>query len=152
MVTKRKAPEDFLPMGRPTGYTPEMAEKICHAISTSPYGIKRICNSNPELPSHQTIADWRIKHPEFLGLYLVAKANQALEIAEFLWDECMEVDERPEAAAKYANVFRTAQWMTAKLAPKQFGDKHITDNGAGEAIKEFAQSLTSLIKKHEKEY
>lgn len=110
-------------MGRPTLYTPELAAKVCHAISINPFGLKRICDENPDLPSHQTIKTWRVEKDEFLALYLAAKEKQAIEVAEMCWDMSLEVDERPEAAAKYANIFRTAQWMTAKLAPKQFGDK-----------------------------
>lgn len=110
-------------MGRPKLYTPELAAKVCHAIATSPYGIKKICANNPDLPCHQTIANWRAERDDFFGLYLAAKEKQAAEIAEYIWDYAQDVDERPEAAAKYTNLFRTAQWMTSKLAPKQFGDK-----------------------------
>lgn len=110
-------------MGRPTLYTPELAERICHAIATSPLGLKRICDENPDLPSHQTVKNWRIERDDFFALYLVAKEKQAFEIAEFVWDMALEVDERPEAAAKYVNIFRTAQWQTSRLSSKQFGDK-----------------------------
>ncbi len=110
-------------MGRPTLYTPELAAKVCHAIATNPIGLKQICLQNAELPCHQTVKNWIAEKDDFFALYLAAKERQASQIAEMVWEMSLEVDERPEAAAKFANIFRTAQWKLSKLAPKQFGDK-----------------------------
>ena len=110
-------------VGRPTDYTPEMAARVCHLIATLPYGIKRICKQNDDIPSHQTISDWKLKYPEFLGHYLVAKESQALEITEMMQDELDNLQANQDDITLFTTKFRYYQWHTSKLAPKQFGDK-----------------------------
>jgi hypothetical protein len=111
------------PGGRPTLYTPELGARVCHLISTIPLGIKRICNANPDIPSHETIASWKVQHPEFFGQYLAAKDNQATEIVESLWEEMEQGVTTNEEIAMLNLKFRFHQWQLSKLAPKQFGDK-----------------------------
>ena len=110
-------------MGRPTLYTPELAARVCHLISTTPIGIKRICAENPDIPTHPTIASWKVTHPDFFTQYLAAKDNQATEVVESLWEEMEQGATTNEEIAMLNLKFRFHQWHLSKLAPKQFGDK-----------------------------
>ena len=112
--------------GRPTLYTPELADKICALISTNPTGLKKLCAMHDWMPDHQTVKTWRRVHSEFLAQYLIAKEEQALSYIEDLSDYIDDVEERSEAIAKAMLRFRYYQWQLSKLAPKQFGDKKET--------------------------
>lgn len=63
--------------GRPTKYTPELADLICHRVATNPHGIRRICAMYDDLPAHNTIAEWRYKYDEFSTRYLEAREKQS---------------------------------------------------------------------------
>ena len=114
-------------MGRPTDYTPELADKICALIATHPISIKRICAKYPELPAQDTIFQWITRHDYFAGQYLVAKESQALCVADELWDEVSN-DLDSDELALFDRRFRFQQWHLSKLAPKQFGNKQEIKN------------------------
>ena len=114
--------------GRPTLYTPELASRVCHLIATNPIGLKRICAQNADIPSHETIASWKVIYSEFFGQYLAAKDSQATNIVESLWDEMEHGASTTEEIAMLNLKFRFHQWHLSKLAPKQFGDKSENKN------------------------
>lgn len=109
--------------GRPTDYTPELAERICALVAAEPHGLKKICAKYDWMPDHQTVKNWRKKYPQFLAQYLEAKELQALEIVDNLWDELEMGCDTTEQIAMLNLKFRFHQWHLSKLAPKQFGDK-----------------------------
>lgn len=126
-MTKRKLPEDLLPMGRPTDYTPELGEYICDLLAASPDGLKRMCALNKDIPGHTTIKKWRNKYPDFMALYLKAKELQGLEIIDSLRDEADALPAVSEEINRFNARFRFYQFHLAKLSPKQFGDKAKAD-------------------------
>lgn len=81
-MTKRKAPEDKLKVGRPTSYQPayaEQARKLCLLGAT-----------DEELADFfevavTTIDNWKKDQPEFLGALKSGKAAADAEIAESLY-------------------------------------------------------------------
>ena len=111
------------PGGRPTDYTPELAAKFCGYVATNALSLKKICAKFDDIPSDTTISVWLAKYPEFRGQYLEAKENQALIIADELWDYVKDVPAITEELNKFDKTFRYHQWHLSKLAPKQFGDK-----------------------------
>lgn len=127
-----------MPAGRPTDYTPELAEKFCGFVATHSLSRKNICAKyKNELPHDTTISEWLAKYPEFRSRYLEAKEIQALSITDELWDE-LTLGLSKEELEVFDRKFRFHQWHLSKLAPKQFGDK-----------KEVKSDITANIALHE---
>lgn len=138
--------------GRPTDYTPEMADKICSLVASSSEGLKKICAQNSDIPVDSTIYLWLANHKEFSRKYRDAKEAQGLCYSEKVMDLLWEVDERNEAIAKAKLILDGAKWHLSKLAPKQFGDKKEKENPQENTAKIVAEALAPLIKKHERDY
>ena len=94
-MTKRKAPKDFKPTGRPTMYKPEYCEQMLEYFDVDPYRevtrinkktgneyTERIANRLPSFVgfasmigvSRMTIQNWGKKYPDFLYAVTCAKA------------------------------------------------------------------------------
>ena len=126
------------PGGRPTKYTPELADRICEAVATSDQGLDHVCEQNPEFPVESVIRLWRFKHPEFSTKYLQAKQFQAelyaestLKIADvkstFIDGDGNKRIDPGYVAWQKMNV-NLRQWHASKLAPKVYGDKKTEEN------------------------
>ncbi len=97
-MTKKKAPEDYLPIGRPTLYRPEYCQELIEFFDLEPYReitkvhqrtgneyTERIANNLPSLVgfaakigiSRMTIQNWGKKYPDFL--YAVTRAKACAE-------------------------------------------------------------------------
>lgn len=153
-MKKKKVPEALKPRknGRPSLYSPELAERICILVSTHPLGIEDICKKYPDLPHPETIRLWTIKDKEFFGMYARAKVNQAETLAEAILniaDNCgknwgqarLQIDSR--------------KWLASKLLPKIYGDRYVLDqkNEAVEKLdKEALEREAELDKKYRKDY
>jgi hypothetical protein len=127
------------PVGSPSTYTKEIGEEICLKISTSDYGLKRLCLENPHWPCRQTILEWRIKIKDFGDMYAKAKQDQV----ETLVDDCLDIaddtsrdtlirtnkdgEEYEVCNTEWINRSRlridTRKFMAQKLAPKIYGDQ-----------------------------
>lgn len=148
MVTKRKNPEDFKPLGRPCEFTQEMADHICELTATTGCGLMRLTKLYPELPDKQTINRWRYRFPSFSSQYAKAKLIQADRLAE----ECLEIaDDSSEDSivndegkvvcnVEYINRCRlridTRKWLASKLLPKQYGHHADEVKSASESLVE----------------
>ncbi len=136
MATPKKKKEDFLKMGRPTMYTPQLAAKICRAISSSTDSLSKICFNNPDFPKRETIWEWRIDYPNFANMYNDAKRAQADLLAEDILaisDDSLHdimINEQTgretmnsEYVARSRLRVETRKWIACKLLPKVYGDK-----------------------------
>lgn len=115
--------------------TPELAEKICNAISTTSASLKQICKENPEFPNPSTIFQWIAYDEIFSNLYLEAKQKQVLahmektyEIADDVsMDEMIDdngnVRMNGEFVARSKLRIELRKWQAARLMPRLFGDK-----------------------------
>jgi hypothetical protein len=123
-------------VGRPSEYTPEIAEAICDGIIEGK-SIKTICKAD-ELPSHTTVFKWLASNREFADLYARAKDIQAEVMSEDLLDivddgtndwtlktfghtEVKVVDQ--EAVQRSKLRYEARRWLMSKYKPKKFGDK-----------------------------
>jgi hypothetical protein len=59
------------PSHRPTSYTPEIAERVCEAISEG-MSVREIANT-PDFPRYTTLRRWIRKYPEFAEEYAAAE-------------------------------------------------------------------------------
>lgn len=128
--------------GRPSKYTPELAERICLAISNSTKGLHSICKENSGFPCSDTIFTWLKDHKEFSEQYARAREIQAdllateiLEIADDSSNDTLVTDKGREYENKeWTNRSRlrvdSRKWLASKLAPKKYGDKlDVTSDG-----------------------
>jgi hypothetical protein len=128
-------------IGRPSMYTPELAAKICRAISSSTDSLSKICFNNKEFPMRETIWEWRIDYPEFANMYNDAKRAQADLLAEDILaisDDSLhdiminELTGRETMNSEYVARSRlrveTRKWIACKLLPKVYGDKTTTES------------------------
>lgn len=124
-------------MGRPTDYTPELADSICARLALGE-SLRSVCRDE-SMPCLTSVFTWIRKYPEFLKQYDVAKEESAeshsdymLEIADNAANDYMEAlgDEGGIAyRLNGENIQRsklrvdTRKWLASKLKPKKYGEK-----------------------------
>lgn len=125
------------PVGRPSDYTPEIADAICAEIALG-YSLRTICKEET-MPCVATVFNWIRTKPEFLEQYEKAKVEQADSLAEEMldiaddgtndWMEKQNKDGSSYVALNPEHVQRsrlrvdTRKWIASKLKPKKYGDK-----------------------------
>lgn len=129
--------------GRPSDYTPELADRICEELANG-LSLRTVCDMDG-MPSKATIFNWLRKHKEFLDQYARAKEESAdaltdemLDIADDATNDWMERNgEDAGWAANGDHIQRsrlridTRKWIASKLKPKKYGDRieHAGDGG-----------------------
>lgn len=127
-------------MGRPTGFTQEIAAAICSRIADGE-SLRSICRDE-SMPSKSTVFDWLAadEHANFRTKYALAREAQAdalfddmIDIADDGRNDWMEKrnadgdnigwQENGEALRRSDLRIKTRQWMASKLQPKKYGDK-----------------------------
>ena len=129
--------------GRPTKYTPELAEEICNAIASSSDGLRALCIQNPHWPERANIFIMMRKHPEFRLQYTQAKQEQGEVLVDYLQELLAEEhkykdefgNERIDVAMLRLKV-DTIKWQASKLLPKQYGQVVDEKKTASESIVE----------------
>lgn len=116
-ATPAVAAETPTPRGRPSNYSPEMADRICHSLSEG-ISLRTIC-LDPEMPGKTTVFRWLAANKEFRDQYARARECQADAIA----DEILNIADEAEDAAKARVQIDARKWLAGKLRPKVYGDK-----------------------------
>jgi hypothetical protein len=124
--------------GKPSVYTPELAEEICARLSAGE-SLKSICR-DPGMPPFSTVQGWaRTNHCGFTALYDCARELQAQTFADELIDIADDgmndwvrrENERggvsyvlnKEHIARSRLRLEARQWVISKILPKKYGDK-----------------------------
>lgn len=122
-------------MGRPTIYTPELAQEICDTIASSSKGIKRLCKEHDGWPNPDTIYHWVSTNQEFSDQYARAKRQQIEVIVDEMLDLADDtsqdnvVNSEGKLIIDHEHINRsrlridTRKWLAAKLAPKIYGER-----------------------------
>ena len=104
--------------GRPTDYSPELAKKICAALSGG-MSLRRLCMQD-DMPNAATVYDWLWRYPDFNDKYARAKEDRAESYA----DEIAEIADNQELDPNSRRVMIDARkWVACKFAPRKYGDK-----------------------------
>jgi len=112
----------------------EIAQEICEAIASHPFGVRRLRKMNPHWPSIDTIFKWKRKFKDFAERYALAKFDQIdvivdeiLDIADDGSNDYYMGDHGLIADSEHINRSRlridSRKWLACKLAPKIYGDK-----------------------------
>jgi hypothetical protein len=130
--------------GRPTIYTPELADRICELIATHPKGLETLCKIYPDLPSASIIRKW-LREPDksdFLHQYEISLSMRA----DNLFDEILEIADSIELGetittkaggqeVTQADMIQhrrlridARKWIVSKLMPKKYGDSTQVQN------------------------
>lgn len=160
--------------GRPSIYTPELADEICNRIASGRTTLS--VSRDEDMPALSTIYDWRDsgKHPMFSEMY--ARAREKLcqhwadEIVEDSLNQSRDQQERVIKKDGYSEklgtynetvvttssdntavqrdklIVDTKKWLLARLRPKEYGDK-IEQQLTGKDGAEFQPILNITIEK-----
>lgn len=149
------------PIGRPTIFTPELAETICLLVSEG-CSVREI-GGLPGMPGATTIFRWLAAMPPFREQYALAKeamaeqmADELLEIADDGSNDYMERTGKDGTTAWVLNgehVQRsklrvdTRKWLLAKLLPKKYGDRLALEEAIPDDLTddERASRLTAIL-------
>jgi transposase-like protein len=104
-------------IGRPTLYSPELAEAILARITEGELVVD-VCRDEG-MPSWMTLFRWRKTHAEFGEAYAAAREQQAHAIAEGGYVRAR--DSKDPVAERQA--FDAARWLSAKIAPRECGQR-----------------------------
>lgn len=123
--------------GRPTIYTPELAEQVCKRLSSGE-SLRQICRDE-DMPDRDTVREWALKDREgFSGQYARAREAQAEsfldEIIEIVDDGRNDWIDREVAGGRTIRVidqeavmrsklrFEARRWAMSKILPKKYGE------------------------------
>ena len=114
-------------VGRPSGFSQDVADLICERLAEGE-SLRKIC-SNEDLPSITSVWRWLNTREEFSKQYARAREEQA----EFLADEIISIADElmpvgidgkiDSAAVNQARLkIDSRKWVASKLKPKRYGD------------------------------
>lgn len=154
--------------GRPSLYTPELAQRICARIAEGE-SLRSICRDE-DMPGDATVRAWAINDVEGFS----AQYTKARDIAlDLMADDLIEIADTPQLGQKTKTNEKgetettegdmiehrrlrvdARKWYLSKLAPKRYGDK-VAVGGAEDlpAIKsdisplELARSVAFILQK-----
>ena len=123
-------------IGRPSDYSPELADRICAQLADG-ISLRTVCLAD-DMPDKSTVFRWLRTNTAFRDQYARAKE----ESADALTDEMLDIaddgsndwmkDNDPENPiyklnGEHINRSRlrvdTRKWIASKLKPKRYGDK-----------------------------
>ena len=158
-MTKRKTKEEYERMGRPDGYTDEMADFICDLIASHSLSVAKLIERY-ELPPIETIHLWLSKNQYFMSKYIIAKRMQAIVMTDEIMDlaNCETyTDDRGVKRADSGMVqiakmkVEHRKWQAERLAPKVFATKD-ADDKVDAIHKEVMAQRKERDKENQKEY
>lgn len=146
--------------GRPTKYTPELADEICAAIASSELGLVHLVKQNPHWPERANIFIWRRKYPEFRDKYTRAKIDQVEVSVEYMQELMNEphkyFDEELGREVVDVSMMRlkmdAIKWQASKLMPKKYGDQKDLNTQNDDLNEDCKKRYEEMDKQHRKEY
>jgi len=162
-MTKPKLESEKVKTGRPTMYTPELADEICNAIAYSGEGIYTLCKKHDHWPDRLTLYRWADTIPEFCSKYELARQkrmdNMVQHMQDMVEETKHEVAENGKEYPASAIVSLTnkkvdiLKWALSKQRPKEYGDRLVVENNVQthedlirEIVKDEAKKKTKQFK------
>lgn len=129
--------------GRPSGYTQEIADKICERIAEGA-SMRTVCTPD-DMPGLATVFRWLREHSIFRDQYArateertEAMSEEILDIADDGSNDFMVIQkgtqsyqiENKEVTNRSRLRVDTRKWLMSKMKPKKYGEKlDMTTNG-----------------------
>jgi hypothetical protein len=114
-------------MGRPSLYTPEVADSICERLAEGE-SLRSICRDEA-MPALSSVFKWLNLHAEFADQYTRAREEQAEALADEIVgiadNDCMEVEDSAVLTARDRLRVEARKWVASKLKPKKYGDRQV---------------------------
>ena len=108
-----------MPAGRPSKFTPELAESICESLIAGD-DLVAVCSAK-NMPARSTVYQWMDENPEFRTAIARAREGQADYMDHKI---AVMIDKiTPESAQADRVKLAALQWRAAKLKPRFYGDK-----------------------------
>ena len=120
-----------LPAGRPTSYSPEIAEAVCARVAEG-WSMLDLWG-DPDLPSGRSLYNWMDRHEDFRRMYLAAcelraerLAEEILAIADDDTGDFIPAGDGPGLAPNLQAIRRARlridarKWRVARLAPRKY--------------------------------
>ena len=132
------AKTEYKPLGRPTTFNQEIADKICELIATHGDTLDQL-KAQYGIPDKHTIYMWTQRYDHFLTAYARARIAQAQLFADEVIEisDCVAfdtvIDEHGQARANNEWIARSRlrvdsrKWLATKLLPRVYGDKVQTE-------------------------
>lgn len=116
---KGDAAKPAAPIGRPSGFSETIADKICERLANGE-SLRAICRDEG-MPGISTVLRWVGADTVFREQYARAREAQC----DFLADETLEIGDAATAEDVHVARLRcdNRRWYTGKVAPKKYGDK-----------------------------
>lgn len=147
------------PAGRPSSYTPDMAEAICMRLAMGE-SLRAIC-ADDDMPDKATVLRWVLVNPEFRDQYARARELQAeglvddiMEISDDGTNDWMERNSEPgedigwrvngEHIQRSKLRIDSRKWFASKVLPKKYGEKQVVEHTDADGKSPFA-ALMELI-------
>lgn len=126
--TKSPAKPKHKPTGRPSTFSPAIADAICLRLADGE-SLRTICTAK-DMPAKSTVFLWLIKHSVFSDQYAQAREAQAASYA----DDIVDIADTEKDPQKARVRIDARKWHASKLAPKKYGDKvALVGGGAGDS-------------------
>ena len=107
--------------GRPSKFTPELAEKICELLMDG-MSLRQI-GTLPDMPDRGTVVRWTLSDEGFADMVARARTEQA----DLMDDRILEVAEKVERGELHPHAGRVVlsafQWRAEKLKPRRYGNR-----------------------------
>jgi hypothetical protein len=103
-------------------YTDDLAATICEHIADG-LSLKEVCDL-AGMPSRATAYKWLGEHASFASMYARARDERADLIA----DEIVSIADTDPDPARARVRIEARKWWAAKVNPRRYGDKLITEN------------------------
>jgi len=117
------------PVGRPSLYTPELADLICERVAEGE-SLRKIC-ADDDMPHRSNVERWLSQDPDFAAKYAHARERQGDLMDEEQMEICRQIKTKEIAAAEARVLVGVLQWRASKLAPKRYGEKIDVSHSGG---------------------
>lgn len=152
-------------IGRPSGYSQELAIEICEWISQGK-SLKKYCESHPVTPS--MVYRWLLNFEEFREIYTRAREDQADSLADEIIDIADDSENdfidagigEKDDGTPIAKMFNSEhvqrsklrvearKWIAAKLKPRKYGDNlGKDDKKPGDSLADELRALADRLPK-----